>query len=144
MKATLITGNTFTDHRGILRYVNENSPGYFCRFYIITHTDINVVRAWQGHKIEEKAFYVISGSFTIAVVQPQNFDVLSDNETPVFFNLSEDNGQFLRVPGGCYTGIKASTLNATLLVLSSLDIEKSKADDFRQPANRWVNWETII
>ena len=144
MKATLTSGSTFTDHRGMLRYVNEINPGYFCRFYIITHPDVNVVRAWQGHKIEEKAFYVISGSFTIAVVQPENFNLLSDDEIPDFFNLSEDNGQFLRVPGGCYTGIKALSLNATLLVLSSLNIEKSKADDFRQPAHRWVNWKTII
>ena len=144
MKATLTAGNTFTDHRGILRYVNEINPGYFCRFYIITHPNINVVRAWQGHRIEEKAFYVINGSFAIAVVQPENFDRLSDNETPVFFNLSEDNGQFLRVPGGCYTGIKALSLNASLLVLSSLHIDKSKADDFREPADRWVNWQNII
>ena len=144
MKATLTAGETFTDHRGILKYVNEINPGYFCRFYTITHPDINVIRAWQGHKIEEKAFYAISGSFTIAVVQPENFDVLSDNEKPVFFNLSEINQQFLRVPEGCYTGIKALSLIATLLVLSSLNIDKSKADDFRQPADRWVNWENII
>ena len=144
MKATVTSGNTFTDHRGVLRYVNETNPGYFCRFYIISHPDISIVRAWQGHKIEEKAFYVISGSFTIAVVQPKDFDLLSDNEIPEIFSLSEDNKQFLRVPGGCYTGIKALSLNATLLVLSSLNIDKSKADDFRQPADRWVNWENII
>ena len=144
MKATVTAGKTFTDHRGSLRYVNEIDPGNFCRFYIITHPDTNVVRAWQGHKFEEKAFYVISGSFAIAVVQPKDFDVLSDNEIPEFFNLSEGNEQFLRVPGGCFTGIKALSSNASLLVLSSLTIDKSIADDFRQPVDRWVNWETIV
>lgn len=144
MKASLITGDSFSDHRGILRYVNEVNPGYFRRFYIITHQDINIVRAWQGHKIEEKAFYVISGSFTIAVVQPLNFDEPGDNEIPYFFNLTEANKHFLRVPGGSFTGIKAISINANLLVLSSLTVEESKEDDFRQPAHRWVNWETII
>ena len=143
MKATLSIGNTFTDDRGILRYVNEINPGLFCRFYLITHLQTDVVRAWQGHKKEDKAFYVISGSFTIAVVQPKNFDNLLDDEIPEFYHLNEDNGQFLRVPGGCYTGIKATTVNATLLVLSSLNVKDSKEDDFRLPADKWVNWDSI-
>lgn len=144
MKASVTTGDSFSDHRGILRYVNELNPGYFRRFYIITHPDIKIVRAWQGHKIEEKAFYVISGSFTIAVVQPINFDEPEENEQPVYFNLTEVNNHFLRVPGGSFTGIKAMSANANLLVLSSLTVEESKADDFRQPAHRWVNWDSII
>ena len=143
MKPTLSIGNTFTDHRGILRFVNEINPGYFCRFYLITHPQTNIIRAWQGHKIEEKAFYVISGSFTIAVVQPLNFDYLSDEEIPEIYNLNEDKGQLLRVPGGSFTGIKATAVNATLLVLSSLSVNDSKEDDFRQPSNRWLNWDSI-
>lgn len=143
MKTTLSIGNTFTDHRGILRFVNEINPGYFCRFYLITHPQVDIIRAWQGHKIEEKAFYVISGSFTIAVVQPLNFDYLSDEEIPEIYNLNEDKGQLLRVPGGSFTGIKATAANATLLVLSSLNVNESKEDDFRQPSNRWVNWDSI-
>ncbi len=143
MKATISDGNTFTDHRGILKYVNEFNPGNFCRFYLITHPCCAVVRAWQGHKIEEKAFYVITGSFTIAVVEPKNFDVLKDDELPAIFNLSEANGKFLRVSGESFTGIKATTKDSTLLVLSSLNVNDSKQDDFRQPSNRWLNWDTI-
>ena len=144
MKATLTSGDSFKDYRGILRYVNEINPGYFRRFYIITHPDIKIVRAWQGHKIEEKAFYVISGSFTLAVVQPVDFNEPSDNEIPEFFKLTEENSQFLRVPGGSFTGIKALSKNATLLVLSTLTVDKSKEDDYRQPSGRWVNWDNII
>lgn len=143
MKATLHQGGKFTDERGILEFVNETNPGNYRRFYLITHVDTNVVRAWQGHKVEEKAFYAIEGSFIIAVVNPVSFDTPDDNETPEFFELKKENNRFLRVPGGCYTGIKALSANSTLLVLSGLDFASSKADDYRQPSNKWVNWDTI-
>lgn len=143
MGAFLIEGGIYTDHRGILQFVNEKNPGSYRRFYLITHPDSVVIRAWQGHMIEEKAFYVISGSFTIAVITPSDFLSPTEDEVPAFFALTAENRKLLRVPGGSYTGIKANSNNATLLVLSGLDIENSKNDDYRQPANKWVNWEKL-
>ena len=143
MKATLHQGGTHIDERGILRFVNEGDPGNYRRFYLITHSDTSSIRAWQGHLLEEKAFYAISGSFIIAVVNPARFEAPDDDEKPDFFQLTEENNQFLRVPGGNYTGIKSLTSNATLLVLSSFDLINSKADDYRQPAHRWVDWNTL-
>ena len=143
MKAAVIQGGIHEDSRGILRYVNEENPGNYRRFYIITHPDTNTVRAWQGHKIEEKAFYVITGSFIIAIVNPANFEQPSENEKPDLYKLTDENHSYLRVPGGNYTGIKALTSGATLLVLSSLDVTDSKKDDFRQPLEKWVDWDTI-
>jgi len=143
MKANLIKGDVHIDTRGILRYVNEKKPGIYRRFYLITHPDVKTVRAWQGHKKEEKAFYAINGGFTIAVVNPDSIESPADDEKPVFFQLTEENKNFLRVPGGNYTGIKAIGPNATLLVLSSMGIEDSKADDYRQPADKWVDWNTL-
>ncbi|MEO5893953.1 MAG: hypothetical protein ABIQ31_27090 [Ferruginibacter sp.] len=144
MSAALLKGDTFTDHRGILQYVNETDPGNYRRFYLITHPDTSVIRAWQGHMIEEKGFYAINGSFTIAVVTPTDFLNPADDEVPEFFHLTAGNNNFLRVAGGSYTGIKAITPGATLLVLSGLDVEGSKKDDYRQPSEKWVNWETIL
>ena len=143
MKATLHQGGKFVDERGILQFVNETHPGYYRRFYLITHPDINVIRAWQGHKIEEKGFYSINGKFIVAVVSPLSFETPADDETVEFFELNNENNRFLRVPPGCYTGIKALSPDSTLLVLSGLDSAGSKADDYRQPANKWVNWNTI-
>ncbi len=144
MKAILVHGGIHKDQRGILKYVNEEHPGNYRRFYLITHHDIKIIRAWQGHRQEEKAFYATSGSFVIAVVNPLNFEMPDDNEKPEFFQLNTENNYFLRVPGGCYTGIKALIPNSTLLVLSGFDLEGSKADDFRQPENKWVaDWEII-
>ncbi len=141
--ATLLQGSSFSDERGTLQFVNEKIPGNYRRFYLMTHPDTNIVRAWQGHKHEEKAFYAISGSFCIAVVAPSSFENPSDNETPQFFKLTIDNKNFLRVSGGSYTGIKALTPHSTLLVLSGFDLAASKADDYRQPVNKWVDWDSI-
>src|SRR6185503_2916421 len=105
MKPTLHEGGAFTDHRGTLRFVNENAAGIYRRFYLITPGDTKVVRAWQGHRQEQKAFYAISGSFIIAVVSPECFEEPGDDEIPGFFQLTAENNHLLRVPGICYTGI---------------------------------------
>src|SRR5258705_3813998 len=122
MKATLHQGGRHTDKRRIIRFVNEKVQGYYRRFYLINHPDTKVIRAWQGHLREEKAFYAISGSFTIAVVSPVRFEAPGDDEIPDLFQLTAKNNYFLRVNGGCYTGIKALTSNAILLVLSGFDL----------------------
>lgn len=143
MGAKVIKGGVHFDFRGKLRYVNEENSGYYRRFYLISPADNSVIRAWQGHKHEGKGFYAASGSFTIAVVCPSDFDHPSDSETPEFFELSAANNSFLKVPGGCYTGIKSSSPDSVLLVLSEFDLEQSKADDYRQPESRWVDWSII-
>lgn len=143
MIATLHQGGTFTDERGTLEFVNENVPGNYRRFYIIIHPDIKIVRAWQGHLQEEKAFYAINGSFVIAVVHPRNFENPEDNESLEIFQINTENKNFLRVPGRNYTGIKALTSGAKLLVLSSMNLSGSKGDDFRQPAKRWLDWDSV-
>ncbi len=143
LKTTLQKGGTFTDHRGTLDFVNEDVPGHYRRFYIITHPDTKIVRAWQGHQLEEKGFYALDGSFVIAVVEPVNFKNPGENETPELFYITAENKNFLRVPGGHYTGIKALTTNSRLLVLSSTNLSESKSDDYRLPAERWINWDTV-
>jgi dTDP-4-dehydrorhamnose 3,5-epimerase len=144
MQSTLIQGGIFNDMRGSLRFVNENNPGNFRRFYIITPSSSKIVRAWQGHKSEEKAFFAIQGSFIIAVVKPACFDEPADSETPELFELAETNNNLLRVPAGCYTGIKAREDKSMLLVLSNFDLAESKSDDYRQPPDKWVDWDSIV
>lgn len=63
MNLLTIKGGMHEDTRGILYYVNDTNSGFYRRFYIINHPQTDIVRAWQGHKVEEKAFYVINGSF---------------------------------------------------------------------------------
>ncbi len=141
-KPVCISGGIYKDSRGILQYVNEEPPGNYRRFYIISHPDTNIVRAWQGHKIEQKSFFVIKGNFVIAVVQPLDFDKPSVSERPEIFAMSQKDNLFLKVPGGCYTGIKATSPDSALLVLSSLTLEQSKKDEYRLPPDTWIGWHT--
>jgi dTDP-4-dehydrorhamnose 3,5-epimerase len=143
MESTLIPAEIFSDQRGSIGFVNEENPGFYRRFYLISHPDTQVVRAWQGHIKEEKAFYVIKGDFIIAVLHPGNFESPGDDEIPKTFYLYSKNKNLLRVPGGNYTGIKALSPNSVLLVLSSMNVTDSKKDDYRQPATRWMNWDSI-
>jgi len=143
MKAKFYHGGSFSDERGNLRFVNDEISCAYRRFYLITPVSTQVVRAWQGHKREKKVFYAINGSFLIAVVNPSSFENPDDDELPEFYELSDHNNGLLIVPEGCYTGIKSKTKNATLLVLSEFDLNESKSDDYRQPAQRWVNWDSI-
>lgn len=142
-KPEFIKGGVYKDERGILQYVNDEAPGNYRRFYIITHPDTNIVRAWQGHKIEEKSFFVLKGCFMIALVQPLNFENPSPLEKPEFFTMKEEDNLFLKVPIGCYTGIKAFAPDSVLLVLSGTTLEESKKDDFRLPQDTWIDWQTI-
>lgn len=142
-KPTIIQGNVHRDARGSLQYVNDGQPGTFKRFYIITHPNTEVIRAWQGHKKEEKSFFVLKGCFTIGVVQPMDFEKLSPLDKPQYFSMKEEDSLFLKVPGGCYTGIKAGAPDSALLVLSGDTLENSTMDDFRLPADTWVDWPVI-
>ena len=42
------------DHRGSLEYYNELALDDFKRFYIVSNPKRGTVRAWHGHKEEEK------------------------------------------------------------------------------------------
>ena len=62
MTPQLIEGGNFSDHRGTLSYVNDFSFKDIERFYIISNSVTHPVRAWQGHKLDAKNFYCLSGS----------------------------------------------------------------------------------
>jgi hypothetical protein len=52
-KPAIIKGGSFSDDRGILRFVNDFRFDDVKRFYLIKHTDPSVIRAWQGHQFEK-------------------------------------------------------------------------------------------
>ena len=62
-RARLIQGGSHVDARGSISFVNDFDFKNVCRFYCITPKTKTEVRAWQGHKIESKWFYCISGVF---------------------------------------------------------------------------------
>lgn len=66
---THIQGGIAQDERGQIRFVNDFDMTEVKRFYIIKNKDIDLVRGWRGHRIEQRWFYVLSGAFSLDLVQ---------------------------------------------------------------------------
>jgi len=138
-KIEIIEGGKYSDNRGNLFYFNDFRLDLIKRFYIIEHPNTTVIRAWQGHQREQKWFYVLSGSFNIIIVKPDNWELPADNLDCKAMNL-ESNNKILHVPGGYVTGFKANIPFSKIMIFSDLSIEESLKDDFRFDKNKWYKW----
>lgn len=137
---SLIHGSQHADERGLIRFVNNFDLSPVKRFYTIEHKNTNVVRAWQGHKVEEKYFHIIQGSFLLAAVKIDNWSDPSKSLVPQKFILSAEESQVLHFPAGFANGFRALEPNSLLIIFSTLTIDEAPKDDFRFDKDLWLNW----
>ena len=121
----IVIGNVHADSRGTVRFVNEFDMTSIVRMYCIT-PQLNVVRAWQGHKIESKWFFVAKGRFIVKTV------AMDEKQSVIKFTLTESESQVLHIPGGHFNGFQAVEEGSVLIVYSDFNLDQSKADDFRE------------
>ena len=140
IKPSLIQGGLHEDERGKLAFVNDFNLSQIKRYYIIEHKDVSVIRAWQGHKKEQKWFQVISGSFKIGLVQPDNWDNPSENLEVIELILNSNNNQVLHIPSNFANGFKALEANSRMIVFSDFSMEESANDNFRFESDKWLKW----
>ena len=133
----LIRGGSFADERGTVQFVNGYKFKEIKRFYTLFHPDISVIRAWQGHKIESKSFFVTNGQFLICWVEIDNWNYPSKYLEINRQILDADTPQILVIRGGNATGIKALEPNSRLVVFSDLTLEDAKDDDYRFEPDYW-------
>jgi dTDP-4-dehydrorhamnose 3,5-epimerase-like enzyme len=130
-----IKGGVFKDERGIVSFINDFDMQEVRRLYHIEHPDTEILRAWQGHKAEQKWFYVTNGGFKIAVIKPDDWEkptqIVSSNQ----YVLNEEMPGVLHVPGGYVTGFRAVEKDSSMIVFSDFTIEQSKNDDYRFDKN---------
>lgn len=136
----IITGGSFTDARGTLYFVNDFDLLPVRRFYIIDHPDTSVVRAWQAHKTEQKWFYVLTGSFKIVIVKPEEWISAPERPVPQEYVLRNGDNRLLHVPGGFANGFQALEPHSKLIVFSNYAIADAGTDDHRFDKNLWYNW----
>ncbi len=136
---TLYNGEKHSDERGSLYSFNEVDLRIIRRFYIIQQ-NADTVRAWQGHKIEQKWFHVLSGSFKVILVQPDNWETPSMNLSREEILLTSKCSQILHITGGYATGFKALEDNSKLMVFSNFTLEESIADSYRFDRTIWYKW----
>ena len=137
----IIPGNSFTDSRGTLRFVNDFDFSDVKRFYQIENSSTDVIRAWQAHKKENKYFFASSGSFLICAVEIDDWDNPSPNLDVKEFILSATTSAILMIPSGYANGIKALEEGSKLLVFSSNTLEDGKDDNYRFDKDLWYDWD---
>ena len=136
----IIQGRTHEDERGKLIFFNDFDMLPVKRFYVIEHPNTEIVRAWQGHKKEQKWFYVIAGGFKVVLVQPDDWKNPSlELEAEEYVLKAEDN-RVLYIPGGRANGFKALSPGSKMMVFSSFTVEESSGDNYRYDKTLWYNW----
>ena len=141
MTPKIIVGNRIYDDRGSIRFSNQLNFKKIKRFYIVHNYTKNFIRAWHGHKKEEKYISCIKGSFQISAVKIDNFLKPSKRNKVNTYFLNESNNNFVFIPKGYANGLKSLEENSELLILSTSSLQESVKDDFRYDANYWNPWE---
>ena len=139
-KPILIKGGTHTDQRGRLDFINTFSLSNIKRMYMTTQYDINVVRAWQGHKIESRWFFCVQGHFTVKLIPIDNWENPSEDLQAMTFELDEGIPQVLYIPKGYANGFKATKKRSKLMIFADYDLNEIENDAVRYNQNKWVSW----
>lgn len=140
-KAQIIQGGNFEDSRGKLIFFNEFEMKEVKRFYLIEHPKTSIVRAWQGHRREQKWFFVVEGAFKVVLVQPDDWGNPSKTLVTEEFNLKSEEPKVLHVPGKYANGFQAMQPKSKIMVFSSFTVEESSNDNFRFDKELWYNWK---
>lgn len=134
----LLEGNRFEDERGIITYNNDFDATKIKRIYTIENHSKDYIRGWQGHKIEQRWFACMKGSFEISVIAVNDFNQPSKNLTIQKYILTDEVLTYLHIPAGCITAIQAKEKDSKLLVLSDYSLGEIK-DEYRYPINYFIN-----
>ncbi len=129
-KVQSITGGVAIDERGQIRFVNEFDMSLVKRFYIIKNADTELIRGWRAHRIEQRWFYVLSGSFEISIIKIDDWDTPSRDLDVQKEVLIADEFQILHVPAGYGTAFRALEDNSEILVFADHGIEHAPYDDY--------------
>jgi hypothetical protein len=120
-------GNKHIDGRGIITFNNDFDCTRVKRMYTIENNSIDFKRGWQGHKIEQRWFSVIKGSFVIEIKPIIAFEQPTIDHPVDVFTLQENTLDYLQVPAGYVTCIQALETHSKLLLLS--DYALGEVDD---------------
>ena len=126
----IIKGNSFTDIRGTIYFNNSFDTSEIKRMYIIQNSSVNVIRGWQGHKVEQRWFSALQGEFEIHLIKVDNWKTPSKDLQSIKYNLSSDKMNVLHVPPGFVSSIRSKESASKLLAMSNYGIEEIN-DEYR-------------
>ena len=138
MSVQIVEGACFEDHRGSVSFVNDFNFESIERFYVITNSEENPLRAWQGHKLDQKNFYCVAGSFKIGYVEIDDWEKPSKNLNVETVILTFTEPKVLHIPAGFANAIVALEKDSKLISFSTLPLSRVKEDDIRYPSDYWT------
>lgn len=115
----LLKGDSHEDSRGILIYNNDFDAKDIKRVYVIENTNTDFVRAWRGHKIEQRWFSAVKGSFKIELIAIDNWDRPSKKLERFEFTLDSEKLDVLHIPEGYVSSIQSLEEGSKLLVMAN-------------------------
>lgn len=138
MKPTLISGNCHQDERGQLFYNNDFDATCIKRMYVIENHSIDFVRAWQGHKVEQRWFSATQGRFKIQLIAIDNWEKPNVSLLRLEYILKSETLDVLKVPAGYVSSVQALEEKSKLVVMSDYHLGELN-DEFRYPMNYFIN-----
>lgn len=133
----IIEGGFAIDDRGQITFANGFALGKVRRFYMVENFSTQTVRAFHGHRREEKFVFVVHGSALVAAVRIDDSIRPSREAQPCRFVLSDRQPRILQIPAGFANGFRVLEPGTKILFFSTATLEESKADDCRFPFDYW-------
>lgn len=130
----IIAGGKHTDQRGKVFFNNEFDASQVKRVYIIENADTNIVRAWQGHRIEQRWFSAIAGAFIVKLIKIDNWQKPSPDLPAEPFKLYAEPFAVLHIPAGYVSSIQALEEKSRLLVMANTFLGEGN-DEYRFPVD---------
>ena len=133
----IIKGDSHTDTRGTLFYNNDCDASQIKRVYVIENATTDIIRGWQGHKVEQRWFSAIKGSFKIQLIEIDHWEQPSKNLEKLTFIVKAEKLDVLHVPQGYVSSIQALEEASKLLVLADYLLGEIK-DEYRYEADYFI------
>ncbi|GEJ46375.1 MULTISPECIES: WxcM-like domain-containing protein [unclassified Chryseobacterium] len=131
-------GGKYSDERGCLFFNNNFDASVIKRIYYIENTDLQFIRGWTGHKIEQRWFSALLGSFIIRLIKIDDWSVPSKGLEILEYQLDTDQLDVLHVPEGYASAIQAREKASKLLVMANYSLGEID-DDYRFPIDYFEN-----
>lgn len=123
-------GNSHIDTRGSVFFNNGFDASPIKRFYVIENQGIDFIRAWQGHKIEQRWFSAVQGSFVVKLICIDNWEKPSKVSNQFCYVLQSGKMDILHIPEGYVSSIQSLEKGSKLLVMSDYLMGETQ-DEFR-------------
>lgn len=135
---TFIKGDSHSDSRGTLLYNNTFDASLIKRIYTIQNSSTDFIRAWQGHKLEQRWFSAIMGSFSIRLIEIDNWKNPSQDLKPETFIITAETLDVLHIPPGYVSSIQSLESNSKLIAMSDYLLGAIQ-DEYRYGSDYFMN-----